>query len=146
MTQLTSQEKQTLATYERYSAEIYNEHNAEVIDDLIAEDFQHHAPFPTPSGRDGFRQFIGGFWQAFPDATSIDKEVVVDGDRIAVLYVMRATHEGDFMDIPATGKRVEVKGISIYRVENGQIAEEWAQPDLMSMMQQLGAVPAGGPQ
>ena len=139
MSPLTRQEKHTLAAYERYSEEIYNRHNAAAIDRLIAEDFRHHASFPTPSGREGFRQFIGGFWQAFPDVTSTDKEMVIEGDKIAVLYVMRATHEGAFMGIPATGKRVEVKGLSVYRIENKQIAEEWAHPDLMSLMQQIGA-------
>ena len=143
MTQLTPQEKETLATYKRFSEAFYNEHDAGAINDLIAEDFQHHAPFPTPQGREGFHQFISQFWQAFPDSTSMDKEVLVDGDKVAVLYVMRGTHRGEFMDIPGTGNRVEVKGISIYRVENGQIAEEWAQPDLMGMMQQVGAMPEG---
>lgn len=138
--ELTQKEKSTLQVVDKMNEEVYQKGNLDAIDELVAEDFQHHAPFPTPQGREGFKGFQTQFQQAFPDGYSTNQDIIVDGDRVAVRYTMRATHKGEFMDIPATNKDVEVEGISIYRVENGKIAEEWAQPDLMGLMQQMGVV------
>lgn len=141
MGNLTSEERKVREIVERFDEEFYEKGNLDAADELVAEDFRHHAPFPTPQGREGFKQFQAQFRQAFPDSTSDTKEIVVDGDKVAVRYTMRGTHRGQFMDIPATGNEVEVDGISIYRVADGKVAEEWAQPDLMTMMQQLGVAP-----
>jgi predicted ester cyclase len=56
----------------------------------------------------------------------------------------QATHRGEYMGIPPTGNRVNFRGISIYRIEGGQIAESWSVSDLLGMMQQLGTVPSPG--
>lgn len=141
MGDLTSEEQKVRELVERYNEEFYEKGNLDAADELVAEAFRHHAPFPTPQGREGFKQFQAQFRQAFPDSTSDNREIVVDGNKVAVRYVMRGTHRGEFMDIPATGKEVAVEGISIYRVADGKVAEEWAMPDLMSMMQQLGVGP-----
>lgn len=135
--------EQTRTVLERFNEAVYNEHRPEAIDELVASDFAHHAPIATPQGRDGLRQFLTGFWEAFPDATSTVEDTVADDDRAAVRYTMRATHRGEFMGASPSGNRIEVAGISIYRVAaDGRVTDEWAQPDLMSMMQQLGLVPA----
>lgn len=134
---------QTREVLERFNEAIYNAHRPEAIDEFVAEDFGHHAPIPTPQGRDGFHQFMAGFWEAFPDATSTVEDIVADGDRAAVRYTMRATHRGEFMGAAPTGNPIEVAGISIYRVSaEGRVTDEWAQPELMTMMQQLGLGPA----
>jgi predicted ester cyclase len=57
----------------------------------------------------------------------------------------QATHQGEYMGIPPTGNRVNFTGISIYRIERGQIAESWGVSDLLGMMQQLGAIGELGP-
>lgn len=139
MSEHTQQEQEVRAIYQRLDEELYGKRNAAILDKLIAEDFRHHAPMPTPQGREGYKQFIAGFWQAFPDAVSTTEDLLVSGNKAAARYVMRGTHQGEFMGIPATGKPVEVRGISIYQIDNGQITEEWVQPDVMGMMQQLGA-------
>lgn len=114
------------------------------MEELVAENFEHHAPIPTPPGRDGYRSFLADFYEAFPDAISETTDTVVDGDRIAVRYIARATHEGEFAAVPATGKQVEVPGISIYRVSaEGRVTDEWAEPDLFGFMQQLGVIDTG---
>ena len=144
MSELTQIEQETVELYRAFEEEIYNKGNLAAVDELVAEDFRHHAPFPTPQGREGFKQFIAGFNQAFPDSTSTTEDVVVEGEKVAVRYTMRGTHQGEFVGIPATGKRIEVEGISIYRVVDGKIADEWSQPDMVGMMQQLGVASAPG--
>ncbi len=141
MTELNGKEKKTLDAYYRFEEEVYNKGNLDAIDEFVAEDFRHHAPFPTPQGRDGYRQFMARFTQAFPDATSTSEDVVVQGNKIAARYTMRTTHEGDFADVPATGRSAEITGISMYRFVEDKIAEEWAAADMFSFMQQVGAVP-----
>lgn len=144
MGNLTNQEQRVLEIVEEFNEAIYEQGNLDRADELIADDFRHHAPFPTPQGLEGFKQFLSQFQQAFPDSTSGAEEFIVDGNKVAVRYTMRGTHRGEFMDIPATGRNVELQGISIYRVEDGKVAEEWAQPDLMTMLQQLGVAPETG--
>jgi predicted ester cyclase len=72
-------------------------------------------------------------------------DVIADGDRVAVRHTHRATHGGEFMDLPPTGKQVVVEGIEIFRLRDGRIAEFWHQDDLLSLLQQLGAIPAPEP-
>lgn len=141
MTQLTTQQEQTLEVYERFDDIAYGGGDLSELDDVVTEDFSHHAPFPTPQGRDGYRQFLGGFRQAFPDHTSTTEDTVVQGNKIAVRYTARGTQEGEFMGIPATGNQIEIQGISIYEIVDGKVAAEWAAPDIIGMMQQLGAAP-----
>lgn len=124
--------------YDRFEEQVYNEGNVEAIDTLIAEDFTHHAPIDTPDGRDGYKEFIRQFKAAFPDSTSETLDTIVEDDKIAVRYVNRGTHQGEFAGVPATGREVEIEGISIYRIADGRIAEEWAQPDMLGLMDQLG--------
>ena len=141
MSNLTPDEQKVKEIVERFDEEIYRKGNVDAADDLVAEDFRHHAPFPTPQGREGFKQFLAQFREAFPNVTSTTEDVIVDGDKAAVRYTARGTHRGEFMGIPATGNEIAVQGISIYRVANGKVTDEWAQPDIMSMMQQMGVAP-----
>jgi glutamine synthetase len=76
--QLTPEEQKTLEIYERFDAIAYGGGDLDELDELVAEDFSHHAPFPTPQGRDGYRQFLGQFRQAFPDHTSTTEDTVVE--------------------------------------------------------------------
>lgn len=134
----------TREVYEEFDRRIYNEHDLDAVDRLVAEDFRHHAPIPTPQGREGYRAFLTDFYEALPDATSETEDTVVDADRIAVRYTARATHEGEFAGVPATGNQVEIPGISIYRMsEEGRVTDEWAEPDLFGLMQQLGVIDMG---
>lgn len=78
------------------------------------------------------------FITALPDMTiTIDSEAV-ENDRVATRWTCRGTHLGPLMGIPATGKRVAFRGISIDCVKHGNITEHWVQHDQMSLMQQLG--------
>jgi predicted ester cyclase len=56
----------------------------------------------------------------------------------------RATHQGDYMGIPPSGKEVEFTGISYYRIEAGRIAESWNEEDQLGSMRQIGAVEGVG--
>jgi steroid delta-isomerase-like uncharacterized protein len=89
-------------------------------------------------GPEGFKQMYQYFIQpSFPDQhITIDEELAV-GDRVGVQVHWTATHKGDFLGIPPTGKTITVAGTGIFRVADGKIAEEWMQEDFLGIYQQL---------
>ena len=89
-------------------------------------------------GPEGFKQMYQYFIQpSFPDQQiTIDEELAV-GDRVGVQVHWTATHQGDFLGIPPTGKTITVAGTGIFRVADGKIAEEWMQEDFLGIYQQL---------
>jgi len=133
------------AVVRRAYEELWNRRNVALADELVAEDFLNHAAPPgRQRGREGLKDVIRMFDAAFPDFRYEVADVVAEGDRVAVRDVFRGTHEGDFMGIPATGNRVAIQAIHIYRLEGGRLAEHWVARDDLGMMRQLGVVPAPG--
>jgi steroid delta-isomerase-like uncharacterized protein len=87
---------------------------------------------------EALKQHIAGAEAAFPHYEMIAEDLLAEEDKVVVRFTMRATHQGDFMGIPATGRQVNVPGIIIYRIADKQIVEHWMQFDSMAMLQQLG--------
>jgi steroid delta-isomerase-like uncharacterized protein len=118
--------------------------NLDVIDELAARDYIGHDPAsPEPlRGPEGIKQFISTYREAFPDARIVVEEQLAEGDLVATRWTGRGTHEGDLMGVPPTGKRVMVSGLTISRLKDGRIVEEFQNWDNFGMMQQLGAVHA----
>jgi steroid delta-isomerase-like uncharacterized protein len=132
------------AMAQQWYSEVMNEGNEDLIDELCAENFVDHDPLPgTGPDRQGIHDFVKLVRSAFPDLQTTVDEIIAEGDRIAVRSTFRGTHEGDFMGIPATGKKVEVSNYDFVRFENDQAAEHWGTIDSAALMEQLGAVPAG---
>jgi predicted ester cyclase len=80
--------------------------------------------------------FRGGF----PDVISTIEDLIAEGDKVVARWRSRATHRGEYMGIAPSGKEVEFTGISIYRIEEGKIAESWTVEDQLGLMAQIGAV------
>jgi predicted ester cyclase len=70
--------------------------------------------------------------------------MIAEGDKVVVRMTHSATHKGEFMGIPPTGKSASFGEINIMRFTDGKIVEYWGQTDMMGMMQQLGIIPAPG--
>ena len=83
---------------------------------------------------------------AFPDLRMTPEDVLSSGDKVVVRVKATGTHQGDFMGVPATGRSIDVQLIDIVRFgDDGLAHEHWGVFDAMTMMQQLGVVPADGP-
>ena len=95
-------------------------------------------------GMEGIRQFYQQLWIAFPDGTVTPEDWMEDGDRIALRFTYRGTHQGEFQGIPATGRQFTMPGITILRFENGRCVERWSQADFLGLLQQLGAISPNG--
>ena len=89
--------------------------------------------------------FLAAVHAAFPDWRVEIEEIVAEGNSVAVRWAGEVTHEGPFHGIPATGKRLSVSGINVYKVDGGVISEEWEQMDSLGMLQQMGVLPAPPP-
>ena len=74
----------------------------------------------------------------FPHYELIAEDLVAEGDKVVVRFILCGVHLGEFMGIPATGKTVAVPGIIIYRIDDGKIVEHWMQMDSVTLLQQLG--------
>ncbi len=133
------------ATVGRFVEEVFVRGNGDTMEDLVTDDFHSHAwakDFGIPDGPEGVRKFIAIMGSAFSNAAVRVKDVLAEGDKVAVRYVYEADHTGELIGIGATGKRIRLPGIFIARVEEGKIAEYWRQEDHLGLMQQLGAIPA----
>jgi len=117
-----------------------NEHDPELVDRFVATDYVNHNAF-VPNGREANRSFWAAFFTALPDLTATAEDVVISGDRVVGRFVYRGTHAGEFMGIPASGKRVEMRSIDIWRVQNGMFAEHWDELNTLQLLQQMGALP-----
>lgn len=130
------------AVIRRAYEELWNQRSVEVVDELVAEDFLNHAAPPDRQrGRQGLKDVVRMFEGAFPDFRYEVEDVIAEGEKVAVRDIFRGTHEGDFMGIPATGNRVTMEAIHIYRLSGGRLAEHWVARDDLGMMRQLGAIP-----
>ena len=123
--------------------EAINAGRMEIIDEVVAEDLVEHEEFPgLASGREGVRQFMQMMRTAFSDFTMTIDDMVAEGDKVFIRATMGGTHQGEFMGIPATGKRIEVPFGDFVRFEIGKVVEHWVVTDTGQMMQQLGVMPA----
>jgi steroid delta-isomerase-like uncharacterized protein len=90
------------------------------------------------------KQQAAHFRRGFPDVVSTIEDLIAEEDKVVARWRSRATHQGDYMGIPPSGKEVEFTGISVYRIEGGKIAESWTVEDQLGLMRQIGAIPEPG--
>jgi len=129
----------------RFFDEFMNKGNLALLDELLTPDFVDHSTFPGfAPDREGEKQMWATFFPAFPDFHSTLEDTVAEGDKVATRFTARGTHKGEYMGIPPTGKRVTVTGIAIHRIKGGKMAENWANIDMLGMLQQLGVAPVPG--
>jgi predicted ester cyclase len=82
--------------------------------------------------------------QAFPDSYFTVEDMMAEGDKLATRKTFHGTHQGGFMGIPPTGRRVSMGLIDIVRIADGRVVEHWSMGDNLGMMQQLDLVPRPG--
>lgn len=122
--------------------EVWGRGNVDLINEVYAENYVDLNPIPgIPANREGVKMQVAAYHQAFPDMNVTVDDTVVAGDRAVVRYTIRGTHNGELMGIPATGKSGEITGISMVRLANGKVVEEFALADMMTLFQQLGLAP-----
>ena len=102
---------------------------------------QTHQDVPTGSetvGLESLREHVRTHREAFPDWTEKIKFIVAEGDLVVINFVSTGTNEGSFMGNPPTKKSIKINEMSIFRIVDDKISEQWLLPDLLSLNQQLG--------
>jgi steroid delta-isomerase-like uncharacterized protein len=117
-------------------------------EDLATELISPNAIFYVPGqaepsrGPSGYLAIIGMMRAGFPDIQWTLEELIAEDDKVAARFTMRGTHGGTFFRVPPSGKKIAVKAMNSYRIADGKIVEEHGQPDLLGLLQQIGAVPS----
>jgi len=132
-------EEQNKALVKRLIDEL-NRGNAEIVKELYAPDLKSYSPSgsTTPTSQNESFELTKAYFNAFPDLNQTIEELVASGDKVAVRFIARGTHKGDFQGIPATGNKMELSGTVILHIKDGKIIEERQDTDSLGFMMQLG--------
>ena len=129
------------AVVRRNTEEVQSKRNFELFEELFADDFLDHTPQPgrTPD-KAGARELYHVLREAFPDFHAEIHWQAADGDLVTTYKTYHGTHQGLFFGIAPTGREIHFETVDAMRVRNGQIVEHWGVANLLSLLQQLGAV------
>jgi predicted ester cyclase len=123
-----------------YTQRVFNEHSPDRTSEYLAPEVKWHGGvLGSVDGIANVTQLLRGFIGALPDLKASEQDVVADGDKVAVRFVVEATHKGNLFGIAPTGRRVRWDAVDVYRLTDGMIVEEWAADDVTAILQQVGA-------
>lgn len=134
---------QKIAPVRRFLEEFKNHENINIVDETWTEDcVLHLTGFPVPAGREGQKTIGRSIFSAFGNVHVEVNDTIVDGDKVVERHTATAVHKGDFMGVPATGKKVFWTENHIYRIEEGKIAETWSEASFFDLMAQISGTKA----
>src|SRR5438046_4243007 len=136
----SSLQEKNNAIAKRAFKEILSKGRFELASELYAKDFVNHGIHRNASLEED-QAALKGWHQAFPDVSIVPEKLIGEDDLVAIFWIARGTNTGTGNGLPATGKKAELAGITIWRIIDGKIKEEWSAFDQLSMMQQLGLLP-----
>jgi len=142
---LSELEEQNKSLIKKY-IEAWNTQNFQGLEEYLSPQFKVYIPSNAqePMSLDQYTGWIQGIFQTFPDSHYDIQDIFCEGDNICVRWAYTATQQGEYMGLPASGKKVMGSAVEIYRVENGKIVEERSEMDAMGIMMQLGFVLSPG--
>src|SRR5262249_5123733 len=136
----SSLQEQNKAIARRAFEELLSQGRFELAEQLYAKDFVNHGIHRDISLEED-QAALKGWHQAFPDVVIVPMKLIAEADLVTIYWVARGTNTGTGNGLPATGKKAELAGITIWRIVDDKIKEEWSAFDQLSMMQQLGLLP-----
>lgn len=120
----------------------FNRGDFETYLGLYADDALLHGYAPEPLDKRGIVAFYAAFGESFSGARLTTHDTVAEGDRVSVRFTLAATHTGAFQGVPATGNPIQADGITILRFREGRCVERWSSLDFLTVLTQIGAIPA----
>lgn len=122
--------------------EAINSGNLEKLRDLVSQDVKDHDPAPNQGpGPQGYIDFFNTMRNAFPDMKVEVETLVAAEDKVSFAYILTGTHNGDFMGVPATNKKIKARGMQISRFRDGKMVERWGSSDELGILKQIGVDP-----
>ncbi|RBI58439.1 ester cyclase [halophilic archaeon] len=139
----TAEDNESVAR--RIFEEVWQNHNYDVIDEVVTEDYVLHDPsMPEdtewPSGREGYRMMAEMGADIIDGPIEIE-QIIPAGDDVVVRWKQTGTHVGEMGNIEPSNEEVTITGIEIDRFEDGKLAETWQEVNMMGMLMQIGAIP-----
>ena len=134
-------QEQNKVIAKRAFEELLSQGRYELAEQLYSKDFVNHG-IHRDVGLEEDQRALKGWHQAFPDVVIVPEKLIAEGDLVTIYWIERGTNTGTGNGLPATGKKAELAGITIWRIVDNKIKEEWSAFDQLSMMQQLGLLPA----
>jgi steroid delta-isomerase-like uncharacterized protein len=123
---------------------VKNDRKLAKLGDYFAADYKEHnetvASFGP--GTKGYQNFLGHLFSAFPDDRVEIELLTADGDVVSYRARESGTHKGEFLKIPATGKKANWTEIQFFKIKDGKVVEHWVDVDIYGWFQQLGVIPA----
>jgi hypothetical protein len=136
------------ALAQRWHMDLFQAGKEEVADEILAPGFRFHGPGQEGAGPEEAKALARVFRTGFPDMVINHEDTIAAGDNVAVRWVVHATHDGEYLGVRPTGRRVEIHGIDVLHLRDGRIAEVWIELDLLGLLQQIRAIewpPEGAP-
>ena len=130
--------EQNKALIRRFYAEVVNGRKDELIDEMIAEDFDDHAA--RDKGREHFKTLYHVMIRIFPDIQASLQDLIAEGDEVVARVEFTATQADSFRGFPATNRQITYSGMDIFRIKDGKLTERWAQRDFLGMLERLGHI------
>jgi steroid delta-isomerase-like uncharacterized protein len=124
--------------------EAYDKNDRAAFEGMMSPDCVVHLSGMEPMSRAAFMQVSEMFVASFTDSHTTFEDQIAEEDRVVTRWVWRITQTKEFQGIPATGKRVALTGMTLNRIKDGKIVEQWVNFDQLGLLQQLGALPAPG--
>ena len=130
------------AIVRRFYEEVWNKRKLEVVDELVSPSHALNDPDVSGSqtGPELYKRRVVEFTASFPDLRFTIEDMIAEKGKVVVCWTISGTHKGEFMDIPATGRKVSVEGITIHHITNGKILDSYARWDALGLLRQLGDV------
>lgn len=116
---------------------VYNEKDLDLLDKILGDEYVGHVNAHDIVGAENAKGFIGGFVAGIPDAHYAVEEILEDGDKVICRWKCTGTQTGVFYGMPASGNKVDVNGITIFRISGDKIAELWNVWDQFTFAEQL---------
>jgi steroid delta-isomerase-like uncharacterized protein len=131
----------------RFVQELWNERRLDVADAIFSKDCVTHqlrSGVPAdavPRGPQLIREHVTGWIASFPDLRFSIEQMLSEGDRVAMQLLMEGTHQGAWLGIPPSGKKMHIRMFTVHRVVQDKIVEDWVLVESLGIFQQLGVVP-----
>lgn len=124
-----------------YVQKVFNEHNPALAKQYCTSDVKWHGgTLGTMDGIESVIQLLTGFIGAFPDLNAKEYDIIAEDDKVAIRFVIEATHTGNLVGIEGTDRKVRWDAVDVYHIKDGKIVEEWAADDMAAIMHQVGAI------
>ena len=127
------------AIVRRLYEEVWNKRKLEVVDELISPSHALNDPIVSGSqtGPELYKRRVVEFTASFLDLRFTIEDMIAEKGKVVACWTFSGTHKGEFMNIPATGRKVSVEGITIHHITNGKILDSYARWDVLGLMRQL---------